>query len=212
MLVRNLFGVALLSAVLASDTFAQFTPLVGKIRQTDETLSAGKIIKTVEREAAYSRSSDGSYVLHWTSMSKDGETQPLFTGGFWDNKTGTSYRLDYQNKRATVDSKDRPPMRPDAADSSEKTLPQDSVHGILCTVAPAQMRLPSGQIATVGKVCSSTEHHLILRQELNYPTSNGQSVHMLMEMYDVQLGVEPDPKVFDVKNAFTVYEPSARKE
>jgi hypothetical protein len=198
-------------AVLASNASAQFTPLIAKMRQTDETLAGGKVVKTVERDALYYRTSDGSYVLRWTSASKDGETQALHSGGLWDNKTGTSYKLDYQNMRATVEDIGRPPMQPDVSNDSEKGLPQDSVHGIRCTVYPVKMKQPSGADLRAGQLCTSTEHHLILKQELNYPTTGGQSVHSSMELYDVQLGTEPDPKLFDVAHSFTVYEPTPKK-
>ena len=72
------------------------------------------------------------------------------------------------------------------------------------------MRLPSGQDISVGQVCTSTEHHLILRQELTYPATNGQTIHTLMEYYDVQLGAEPDPKLFDIAHTFTVYDAAVK--
>ena len=209
--LKYLSGVVLF-AVMASTSVAQFTPVVSRVKQTDETLNDGKVIKSVQREAMYYRKTDGSYVFQWVSMLKDGETQQEYTGAFWDNKTGTSYRLDYQNKKAFVEDKGKLPIQPSSsnADATEKGYPQDSVHGITCRVHPVKMHTQSGDISA-GQVCVSNEHHLLLRQELAYPTGNNQSTHTLIEFYDVQLGAEPDPKVFEVSRSFTIFEPSAQK-
>ncbi len=85
----------ILCVAFASTTGAQFTPVIAKFRQTDETLVAGKVTKSVQREAEYYRVANGSYIFLWVSSLKDGETQPLHSGLFWDNAKGTSYKLDY---------------------------------------------------------------------------------------------------------------------
>src|ERR1700680_3022080 len=113
MILKYSSGVVLF-VVLASTSFAQFTPVISRVRQTDETLSGGKVTSNMQREAMYYRNADGSYVFQWVSMLKDGETRPEHMGAFWDNKTGTSYRLDYQNKRATVEDKGRLPIQPNS--------------------------------------------------------------------------------------------------
>jgi len=189
----------------------KFTPVVAKLRQTDETLNNGRVVKSIRREALYYRTSDGSYIYHWTSSTKDGETQPIYTGALWDNKTGNYYRLDYQNSQATMEQQGNAPVHPNAPDPNDAGLPQDSVAGVPCKVYPAKMHLSTGADGTVGSVCTSPEHNLMLRQELTYPTTNGQTVHTLMEMYDVQLGNEPDAALFDVSKQFkTVFQPATR--
>jgi hypothetical protein len=204
-------SIFLLSASVTSTAFAQFTPVVSRVRQTQETLVGGKVVKSVQREALYYRQADGSYIFKWVSQIKDGESLPESTGAFWDNKTASAYRLDYQNKRAVLEAKHKVPMQPNTSAATlevDKKFPEELVHGIPCRVHPLSIHMPSGKDVPAGQMCISRENDLVLKKEETYSVGTDQTFHVLMEYYDTQLGVEPDPKLFDFSRSFTVFEPA----
>ena len=94
----------LLFVSAASTALAQFTPVVSKVRQTQETLVGGKVVKSVQREALYYRQSDGSYIFKRVSQTKDGESLPESTGAFWDNKTASDALQVFVNRSRRVPS------------------------------------------------------------------------------------------------------------
>jgi hypothetical protein len=209
-MTRKYLIALLLFVSAASTALAQFTPVVSKVRQTQETLVGGKVVKSVQREALYYRQSDGSYIFKWVSQTKDGESLPESTGAFWDNKTASAYRLDYQNKRAVLEARHKLPMQPNTSIATiemDKKFPEELVHGIPCRVHPLSIHMPSGNDVPAGQMCISRKNNLTLKKEETYSVGN-DTFHLLMEYYDIQLGVEPDPKLFDFSHSFNVFEPA----
>ena len=52
----------------------------------------------------------------------------------------------------------------------------------------------------------------MLKQDLTYKRANDATMHKLYQMYDVQLGAEPDQSLFDISKLFTIYRPDAKKD
>jgi hypothetical protein len=70
------------------------------------------------------------------------------------------------------------------------------------------MMWPDGRKERMGEVCVSMEYDLVLHKD-NQLTQNGITHHAVTELYDIKLGVEPDPKLFDLQKTTTVYKPQA---
>lgn len=137
---------------------------------------------------------------------------PESTGAFWDNNTASAYRLDYQNKRAVLEARHELPMQPNTSIATiemDKKFPQELLYGIPCRVHPLRIHMPSGNDVPAGQMCISRENNLTLKKEETYSVGN-DTFQLLMEYYDIQLGVEPDPKLFDFgfAHSFTVFEPA----
>lgn len=191
---------------------AQFVPLTAKVRDTNQTIVSGKITKSVIREGVYYRTSDGSTLSQWTTVNGSPASAELAWGSLWDNKTGTAYRLDLKNRRAYVEPEGGEPATADSRLDEPKNPTYGSVSGIRCTIFPARMRQPDGTLTPAGQTCLSTEYHLLLKQDLTYKRANDATMHKLYEMYDVQLGAEPDQSLFDISKLFTIYRPDAKKD
>ena len=162
----------------------------------------------------YYRRSDSSYIFKWVSQIKDGESLPESTGAFWDNKTASAYRLDYQNKRAVLEAKHKLPMQPN---TSIATIEMDRRYGRASSRhsmpgSSVSIHMPSGNDVPAGQMCISRENNLTLKKEETYSVAGNDTFHVLMEYYDIALGVEPDAKLFDFSQSFTVFRACNRKQ
>ena len=190
---------------------AQFTPVTAKIRITDETIRNGKVIKTKMREGNYYRSSDGSFIRQWTKIDGDEKAAPFSPGQLFDNRTATNYQLDFANHRAYEREKGGEPMvaHPPNYEAAKK-LRHDSVQGIPCILNPVKFyHRDTNTYEDIGTNWRSLEYNLNLRLDLTRKLDNGDSVHEITELFEIHIGTEPDPKLFDLQKNFTVYRPEA---
>ncbi len=201
--------------MVALSTSAQFMPVIAKMRQTAETTRQGQVVKTEIKEGEFYRSSDGSVVRRWSKITVNGTEKDagLSQGDFWDNRTATSYRLDYANRRAYFASKHDTPVSPTMSPKNLKAAesqPEEDIQGIRCRVQPAKF-LPAGKPLAEAVIagCSwmSVENVLLVKDDLTYPSTNGDTIHMTFELYDIHLGSEPDRNLFDVEKNFQVLRP-----
>lgn len=212
---------AVLSALLglaallgATDLDAQFVPVIAKMRFSKEDIVEGKVVDRMTKEGNYYRASDGSVLKRWTSVNGDENLGEIATGSLFDNKNVVSYGLNFKNRIAYLDAppEGTKPVRPQVLEGeAAKGLGEDSVHGIACTLFPVRIAPRDRAAFSAGRACTSVKYDLELRQDLTYPSSSGRTIHTIFELYEVQLGMEPDPKLFDVRANFTVYVPESRK-
>lgn len=173
---------------------------------SDSCGQAGKLIKQEVKEGNYYRSSDGSYIYHWTRLNGN---QSILRSSLWDNKTATSYTLDYANRRATFASKGTP-LSPDMSAENRAAVearPEEMVNGVLCRVEPAKFG-PMGKATGGGQGWYSLENDLLVKNDVSYPSYDGKGVvHVVYELYDIHLGQEPDAEMFDLQKNFQVLTP-----
>jgi len=188
----------------------QFTPVVAKMRQTTQVTHSDKSVKTQVKEGYYYRSSDGSVLEHWVSL--NGVKNDLLQGSsLLDNRNGTSYVLDYRNRRAIFDAK-LSPISPELDPQNLKAVesqPEEVIQGVRCRVTPAQYQA-EGKVIGGGKSWYSVENVLLVKSDVSYPLGNDDTVHATFELYDIDLGQEPDPDLFDIAKNFQVLMPQDR--
>lgn len=188
---------------------AQYVPVVASVRQTTEIRQAGKVIKQEVKQGNYFRSSDGSYIYQWTLLNGN---KSLLRSSLWDNKTATSYTLDYAGRRAIFASKGSP-LSPDMSPenrSAAEARPEEVVNGVPCRVEPVKFG-PLGKPIGSGKGWYSVENDLLVKNDVTYPTYGGKGVvHDTYELYDIHLGQEPDPNLFDLEKNFQVLAPQTQ--
>lgn len=187
---------------------AQFTPVTAKIIETVETIVDGKVAQMKTRTGNFYRAADGSELRQW--LKPDGTPD---WGDLNDNKTRLSYKLDYTNRvaRGTTPPPGvkAAPLQPGFMGGQQALsgFPQDAVAGIPCAVVPAKLARPGSQPIEIGHVCKSVQYDLELRMDLTTQVvGTSKTVHQVIELQDIQLGVVPDPKLFDLQG-YTVSMP-----
>lgn len=203
MYVRLCKWVSMLILLGATSLHAQFAPVTAKMRQTKEVIVDGKVVETEMRAGNFYRSSDGSTLRQWTKANGNPDW-----GDLWDNKNLMSYRLEYSNRQAyeTPAPEGAEAERPDALlPLASKGLPEDSVEGIRCVVSPIKLDMPGKPIIPMGRACTSIQYNLELKEDVStQPVKTNKTIHTVFELYQIKLGLEPDPRVFDVHANFIV--------
>lgn len=212
-IIRFVVSLAVLIPLAASDLHAQTVPVTAKWRDTAQVIINGKVTETHVREGVFYRTSDGRELRR--SVSFDGK--PLYGQAaravLFDSVHKTNYVIDYKKGEAF-----EPRMLSSPFDSSHlKDLPstvpfpsgESSVEGYPCTLHPDYLVIPAGRLL-IGSNCRSKEYDLVLKRDVTRPSqkSLGEAVHEVTEFYDIQIGVEPDPKLFDLNSFKIVPAPS----
>ena len=208
---RRLMLFMIVTFVSAGSLHAQWVPVVAKIRMVHQTIVDGKLVRSETKEGDYYRSSDGSVLRHWKTV--NGDEQAGGRGELLDNKNLASYQLNYHTKQAFQSEWKMAKPSPDVFRAEPpKSLGEDSIEGIRCTIVPAQFQDGFGQPPKdAGRTCVSTDYALTLRTDIT--VRQGTTIeHTLIEMFDLRMHQEPDAKLFDIEAQFTVFKPQTRKE
>ena len=196
--------------VFPASVRAQFTPVSARIKLTVETSEGGKITKIERKEGYFYRTSDGSTLTRWIRV--NGDESLGGSGELRDNKNHADYNINFNSKQAFQLNDE--PLQPDTPDDfknlAASTLGDDFVEGIKCRRTAVFMQWPDGRRERTGEDCVSIEYALRLREDRKL-TQRGITRHATTEMYEIRLGVEPDPKLFDVSSQFQVYRPEPAK-
>lgn len=193
-----------------ANAYAQFMPVVAKMKRTEVTMRSGKVIQTKVSEGVYYRRDDGSYYQRWTTV--NGSEEKTQIAGLFDNRAGVLYRLDLTSHLAYERERAPNPVRPDAAMYKGYTpaLAKDNVENTPCVSEPTQVLQPDGKtFVRVGYTCESVEYDLELKHDLTLPQPNGTVVRDTYQLYDLHIGVEPDASIFDLEKNFKVYRPES---
>jgi hypothetical protein len=181
---------------------SQGQAVTAQVRVTDEIIASnGKVIASHIRDGVYYRTSSGSTLTHYTTLDGNPTAGEMASGSLSEN--GTNYQLDYTQHRAYVAPFPPPPPHNETP-RAQNTLGQSSVEGIACTLFPVVL-VTGGTKTPVGTLCDSDQYHLILRMDITNPGKNGTSSHNVTELYNIKVGLEPDPKLFDLQHNFTIY-------
>lgn len=205
MRMRGALPVVVLVMTSASVSSAQWIPATARITETVETIENGKITKVERREGYFYRNSEGSTLKYWERL--NGNELPGAEGWLEDNKNLLSYSIRMTTKEAIQQSdktREKPLSPAIYRFASASSLGDDFIAGIRCRRRPVVVIWPDGRRERVGENCISLEYALELRGE-NRVTQHGVTRHTIMELHDVQLGVEPDSKLFDVERTYTVF-------
>ena len=154
-------------------------------------------------DGVYYRSSAGDTLIHYMTMDGAPTAGELAWGILQQN--GVRYQLDYALHRAYVVS--HPQFTPPANIRMSRGV-ASSVEGIPCLLFPV-CQGNAGQVTRIGSSCYSKTYHLTLKTDVTQTGPDGRSARNVMEMYAIQIGLEPDPSVFDLQHNFTIYKPEA---
>jgi hypothetical protein len=200
MLCRN-YIITLLLLSGAVSLSAQSLPMIAKTRQTDEVMVNGKVVQMHVMEGVFYRSSTGSELRRWTKRDGKEAVGHLGWGALHDTQNNVDYSIDYNRKIAYVIA---PALPTDTGAQRPRALGDDSVEGIACTLQPILLAIPGRSPRRIGQDCYSKDYDVELKSDIKYAAdSSGKTLHSRFELYDIQVGVAPDPKLFDLTR-FTI--------
>lgn len=214
MLVRNA-AVVVVVLLGSAGLCAQTIPVCAKVRTKTEVTVDGKVVKTTVGGGFFYRASNGNSVRQLRKVGEDGALGDVTVADLTDKEHGITYRLNFTDHHALV----TPPfllniltVMPNAA--PPEGFAQDSVEGISCAKHLIKLKVADQPITDVGYACvSESNNDLELSREVTEPvaTSPGRVIHSTSALYDIQLGVEPDPKMFDLKDFTVLRLPDTKK-
>jgi hypothetical protein len=179
-----------------------------KVRTTNEISVDGKIVKTTVGGGFFYRASNGSTIRQLRKVGENGALGDVIVADLTDKQHDISYRLTYGDHRAVV----TPAFLLNILTTSPGDAPppggsaQDTVEGISCTKIPVRRKVQDKPPIEVGFACVARAYNdLELKRDVTEPieTSPNRFVHSTSVLYDIQLGAEPDPALFDLKD-FTI--------
>lgn len=208
-MLARLCGFGAVVLVTAGTLFAQSVPIVAKMRLTDEVTVNGKVTVTHVQEGIFYRASSGSELRQWKTLDGKAEPGTMGWGLLMDKQHDTHYKVDYVGRNAYKET--LPEIGLPKHGKSDPSG-QDSVEGIGCDLWPIHFVPPGKAPILTGQGCRSAQYELDLYYDYtNAPTSTGKVAHSAFKLYDIQIGVEPDPKLFDLETNFTIYTTEAKK-
>jgi len=179
-------------------------PLTAKFRSTGQIIVNGKVVETHVRMGLFCRASDGSTLRRPVSFDGKPLKGGMARATLFDKAHGTNYVIDYEKREALQQL--TPPfigLVPSAPPRSAASVSsgESSVEGYACTLRPVYAVKPAGTIL-MGTNCVSEQYDLILKTDVTRPSDlvKGKAAHETTELYDIQIGVEPDPKLFDLSS------------
>lgn len=190
--------------VLSPALQAQWVPLTANVRETTTITREGVVTESRLREGVYFRTANGSTLTHWTKIA--GAPTPG-TGSLLDNQELVSYQLDYEHKKARQGQFAIPqPLTPDLY-AHIVSLGKDLVAGIPCDLVPVKEQMMDSPPERVGEACVSAKYGLQLKQDISTRQADGTVAHIVTEMFDVKLNVEPNPSEFNLGGNWEVIKP-----
>ena len=181
----------------ASDSLAQFTPVVAKIKITNyRTQSDGTEEVATVREGFYYRSSAGDEMKTDFSVNENGEKKEPGKSHYVNASTGKIYSLKHNFGKAELHQKIQLPRLPQTAADPDDILGEKVINGLSCVALPV---VNAGE-NTIGKYWVSLDVGLTVKREMSLP--GGRHV---WELYDIQF-TEPDPSKFGFSSDYKVDE------
>ena len=181
--------------------FAQpgWVPLSAKHKvQSFRVHASGSETLVNEISGMYYRSSSGSTLLVKSPV-VDGQIRSDYASAtMTDAKTGEVFNLDYKRRVATLMQRRPTPLTTQRRNPST-LIGSEVVNGIACVIQKVECvdGLLSKDAVECGKAWYSQELDLLIRMETTWP--GGRDT---MERYDIQIGEEPAPSLFEVPADF----------
>lgn len=183
-----------------------WTPVVAKQRFKQTLVSQGDRKVLLQTEGLWLRSSSGSQFIT-TRRVVDGVASDVVTASYYNAVTGEQYDLYYGSKQAYLRGrhKSAPPI-PKTAEFmervKEKALSTRVVNGLFCFEFPVKGAADAAPDVS-GRSWMAVEHQIPVRTESNIQTDKG-TIEVLREIYDIQLGVEPDTAAMAIPQDFYI--------
>lgn len=169
----------------ASDSLAQFTPVVAKIKIT-ETGSNGEQTK---RQGFYYRSSAGDVMMTKFPVKENGEKLSEGLSFYVNASTGATYVLSNVARKAKIRQQRPLPLLPLPLPPPDQIIEEAVINGVSCVAVPITNHRRE---KTGGKVWISTDSGVHVRME-----SYSRGSHLVQDLYDIQF-TEPDPSKFGI--------------
>ena len=198
-MLRRIVWVPLIFAVAASAAGKQhgaFKPVVAQQRITyiARDMSGGEKVLSIY-EGQYLRMADGSELATLGPPNQKATEARLRLGS-----DGTTYKLDFKKKTATLVATEKLPLLPKAGKTGKA---HEKIEGRVCDVQTVK----SFGVET-GTSYRETKHDLLVRL-VSYFGSKEDQVKVVMERYNINTKTEPDASFFAIPGGWTVIAPKA---
>ena len=181
--------------------FSQFLPVIAnQSRATYEIRTDGTRLLIKQESGAFYRANDGSKLTRWRVVN-NGVEQGEGIGVLTSGQTGLVHRIDYDAKQVKQTQQLQTPLQPSHRDLSKSTG-QQVINGILCRSFPMKVN----GTANGGTVWVSPENDLIVKVEWTVRTAT-KVMQGVEELSDIQIGVQPDSRAFEVPPGFFITGP-----
>jgi hypothetical protein len=157
-----------------------------------------------ESSGMYYRSSSGSTLVIRSPVVGGQIRDDHALAALTDAETGEVFSLDYRRGVATLMQRRRTPLTPRSPDPST-FIGNDMVNGIACVIRRVvcidNQRLQNEGVEC-GRAWYSPELHLTIKTESGEIMPSGQGTKSIVEIYDIQIGVEPAATLFEIPAGF----------
>lgn len=189
-----------LTGVLAGIVSAQWIPISAQQRRLIFAIDAqGRESLVQEERGAYSRSRTGAVLSKLWRVEDGVERTAAARATLNDPASGQIFELAYDRNVATRRGMLRRPYLPkSAADWKTAGRPERRHEGLRCVEMPVR-----GAMVESGFDCVSPDYDLTLRFEAVLRNRGGRS-RVVEELYDIRIGVEPEPAALRLPPGFAV--------
>jgi hypothetical protein len=202
-------------ASAALTTYGQAIPLTAKVHQTEQVFMNGQLVRTHTRDGIFLRTSTGVILKQWTLIDGKRPTGEPGYGVLSDTQKGVIYSVDYVRQAAYLHpsfatSQNQKPQQ--STKNPESNAPErGSFEGLSCTYKAVYVHA-NGATTNAGRDCRSDAYGIDLSQEVTFPAPMYPAPYSKVseQLTDIQIGAEPDQKLFDLQG-FTVYRPDEKK-
>jgi hypothetical protein len=204
------YGVVLVSCVLcATQTIPaqdNRAPVVAKFREVGGVRTASNPVdpKAAEYHAEYFRNSEGSTLLVRTPIVNGQERPERTEAVLTDARTGKVTDISYSKRSAVVRQQLKLPLVP-MKHMEKDIIGQRVVNGLRCIgirVTCVNARLNTS--SACGVAWRSLDYDFPVKMEISETFAGGAERFHLTEMYDIQVGKEPDAAKFKIPSDFAV--------
>src|SRR5262249_38183845 len=190
--------VALLYCLMGASSLLaqQWAPVTSNIKVVLEMTNTRGEIHSETKEGAFYRNSEGSTLTRFTKING---IEKRGIGQLFDKRNSVTYQLLYEAGKA-MEGPVKPERIPPDLFSKIQPIGHDSVDGISCNVIQINLkRSANAPEEQIGSQCVSPEYGLMLKQETNVTRPDGTRVHAVTRMFNIQMNLAPDPKLFDLQ-------------
>ncbi|HYM12802.1 MAG TPA: hypothetical protein VEU62_18835 [Bryobacterales bacterium] len=182
------------------------TPIVAKFREIGGVRTAANPVdpKAAEYRGEYFRNSEGSTLLARTPVVNGQERPERTVAVLTDARTGKVTDISYSKRSAVVRQQLRLPLVP-LKHAEKDIVGHRAVNGLQCMglrVTCVNARLSTSGVC--GVTWRSVDYDFTVKMEISQPLAGGAERFHVTEMYDIQIGQEPDAAKFEIPSDFAV--------
>lgn len=180
-----------------SDTLAQFTPVVAKIKITSYQMQSDATEKAVVSQGGfYYRSSAGDEMTTHFYVTENGKKREAGRSTYIDSSTGKTYVLTHNAREArVVQQRDLPLIPNNSPPNPDRIVGRDVIDGLKCIIVPMESNDGS---TPPGKVWLSKDTNIAVKMEFKL-----RGKRLVREFYDIEF-TEPDPSKFGIPSNYSI--------